>query len=97
MLQWRVMGQLKEENTNFPLPNTHSFGLLNDADLQSLPNLWMCFHPLSQIPEGGMVFFMEFSPPLEKLGKSSWLHRIDDECSWVAHKQEDLLLPKVLL
>lgn len=85
---------------SFPLPNTCSLGLVNGADLQSLPNLWMCLHPLSWVPEEGVGVLYGILPTFRKVGEVKLVvdpHRIDDECSRVTHKREDLLLPKILL
>lgn len=69
---------------SFPLPNTHSFGFVASVDLQSLPNLWVCFYPYPKFLKREMVLFMEFFPTFRKVGEIKLdvdPHRMDDECS----------------
>lgn len=64
----------------FPLASTHPFGLVNGVDLQLLPNLWMCFHLLSQIPEEGNGFLYGIFPTFIKAGE---IKLIVDPTGWM--------------
>lgn len=71
-----------ESCCSVPLANTHPFGLVNGMDLQSLPNLWMCLHPLSQIPEEGNGFLNGIFPTFRKVRGNQAdcrSQRMDDE------------------